>query len=202
MGAYVEVWGRGAPELFPLDSGRTTVGRDGSNAIALGSDDRVSRLHAVIESFGAAFVVRDLGSSNGTFVNGDRLEGERRLRAGDEVRAGDTRMVFRMEDGPDLQVTAGAEGPPALTNRERDVLVALCRPLLFGEPFAQPASIRQLASDLVVSQAAVKFHLSNLYDKFDIHATRESRRVQLANEAVRRRAVSIADLRMPPSREG
>ena len=64
--------------------------------------------------------------------------------------------------------------------------------------FTQPATIRQLASELVVSEAAVKFHLANLYDKFDLRDTTASRRVQLANEALRRRAVSLADLRQPP----
>ncbi len=62
-----------------------------------------------------------------------------------------------------------------LTPREKDVLVALCRPLLGPDPFAHPASVRQLAEALVVSEAAVKFHLANLYDEFGLAETSDSR---------------------------
>jgi len=192
----VEVRSRRAPELFPLDAPRTTVGRAPGNAVTI-ADVTVSELHAVIESYGASFAVRDLGSSNGTFVNGERLVGERRLRAGDEICVGETCLVFREQRraAESVHATAAADGPPELTRRERDVLVALCRPMLDGATFAQPASIAALATELVVSESAVKFHLANLYDKFDLHDTGESRRVQLANDAVRRRAVTVADLR-------
>jgi DNA-binding NarL/FixJ family response regulator len=116
------------------------------------------------------------------------------LRNGDEVLLGECRLRFRTSAGA-AGATMGAEGPPSLTARERDVLVALCRPLRSGDPFAQPASIRQVAKALVVSEAAVKFHLANLYDKFGLHDQTEGRRVQLANEAIRRRAVTFADLK-------
>ena len=67
-----------------------------------------------------------------------------------------------------------ADGPPVLTRRERELLVALCRPLLEGAAFAPPAGSRQMAAELFVSEAAVKFHLANLYDKFGLseHARR------------------------------
>jgi len=197
--AYVEVRGRSLPELFPLQAVRTTVGRAQQNAIVL-SDVTVSELHAVIESYGVSFSVRDLGSSNGTFVNGQRLASERRLRTGDEICVGETRLLFREQrDGvSSVHATAASDGPPDLTQREHDVLVALCRPMLDGATFAQPASIARLASELVVSTSAVKFHLANLYDKFGLHDAGESRRVRLANDAVRRRAVTIADLQGAP----
>ena len=79
-----------------------------------------------------------------------------------------------------------------------EVLVALCRPMASGMAFAQPATVRQLAQEFVVSEAAIKAHLANLYDKFGIYEAGESRRVRLANEAIRRRAVSLADLRTSP----
>ena len=47
----------------------------------------------------------------------------------------------------------------------------------------------------MVSDAAVKFHLANLYDKFAIYQATQSRRLVLANEALLRRAVTLADLR-------
>src|SRR5262245_56261830 len=75
---------------------------------------------------------------------------------------------------------------PELTRRERDVLAALCRPLASDRPVAMPASIREIAAELVVTEAAVKQHLLNLYDKFDIAEGPESRRIALAREAVLR----------------
>ena len=58
------------------------------------NDPSVSRTHAIIETEGGAPTVRDLGSTNGTFVNGRRVESEA-LRDGDEVRFGNTRMRFQ-----------------------------------------------------------------------------------------------------------
>ena len=77
------------------------------------------------------------------------------------------------------------------------MLVARCRPVLSGDVFTEPASIRAVAAELVVSDAAVKQHLLNLYDKFAIYDV-DNRRLELANQAIRRGAVSIADLRRPP----
>ena len=75
---------------------------------------------------------------------------------------------------------------PALTRREQDVLTALCAPLAAERPVAMPASIREIAAELVVTEAAVKQHLLNLYDKFEIAEGTESRRIALAREAVLR----------------
>jgi len=193
----VEVWGRHGPDLVALDADRTTVGRSPANGVALPDDPTASDFHAVVERYPSGWCIRDVGSSNGTFLNGERVVGEHRLRSADEILVGATRLVFRLRDAPDFTSTTGVAGPPSLTRREKDILVALCRPLLGPEPFAQPATVRHLAEQLVVSEAAVKFHLSNLYAKFDLGEEGDSRRVRLANEAVRRRAVTIADLRAP-----
>src|SRR5262245_61776604 len=81
--------------------------------------------------------------------------------------------------------------PPELTPRERDVLAALCQPALQGEVFTEPATVRQLAEELVVTEAAIKQHLMHLYDKFEIPETGERRRVRLAREAVRLGVVAL-----------
>lgn len=78
------------------------------------------------------------------------------------------------------------------------MLIALCRPVLSGDVFTEPASVTEIAGELVVTEAAVKQHLIRLYDKFDLHERRQHRRVVLANAAVRRGAVAVADLRTPP----
>lgn len=193
--AFLEVWRPGGAKLVVLDAPRVTVGRASTNDVVV-EDSSTSRLHAVLENYAGAWSVRDLGSSNGTFVNGERIVGESSLQPGDEVRLGNSRLVFRTDRPSDLRATTSAEPPPAITARERDVLIGLCRPLIAGDAFSQPATIRQLAEELVVSEAAIKFHLSNLYDKFQIYETEGSpRRVRLANEALVRHAVTIAELR-------
>jgi FHA domain len=192
VSSYVEVWGRSGRELRTLDAERVTVGTLESNDLVVDADG-VSRVHAVLERFGDTWCVRDLGSRNGTFVNGDRIIGEHALHAGDEISLGRLRVLFHAPArGTE---TAAIAQPPPLTARERDVLVALCRPLLTGDAFTEPASIKGIAAELVVSEAAVKQHLSRLYDKFDIPSGDERRRVRLANAAVSRGAVKPGDLR-------
>lgn len=192
MSSYVEVWGRLGRVLRALDSERMTVGTLESNDVVVDFEG-VSRVHAVFERFGDTWTVRDLGSRNGTFVNGGRIIGEHALHSGDEILLGRLRLLFH---GPTRGAeTAAIAAPPPLTPRERDVLLALCRPLLTGDAFTEPASTRAIAAELVVSEAAVKQHLSRLYGKFDVSTHDERRRVQLANAAVARGAVKLGDLR-------
>ena len=176
-----------------------TVGKAAENDIVIEGDPAVSRLHAVFERFAAGWCVSDLGSSNGTWLNGQRIWSSQRLRNGDEVRVGQTRLVFRDSIGITEPETEVEEEAPALTTRERDVLVALCRPLLARDLFTQPAATRAIADELVITQAAVKQHLANLYDKFGVRAEEADRRVRLANEALKRGAVTLSDLRASDS---
>ena len=67
-----------------------------------------------------------------------------------------------------------------ITRRERDVLIALCRPAASSEVFVEPASVHEIAQELVVTDAAVKQHLQHLYDKLGIPDGRERRRIALA----------------------
>jgi DNA-binding NarL/FixJ family response regulator len=84
---------------------------------------------------------------------------------------------------------------PGITRRERDVLIALCRPAASADLFVEPASVREIASSLAVSEAAVKQHLLKLYEKFAIGDCNERRRVALAREAMRRDVVTVGELR-------
>ena len=178
-----------------IDAPRTTIGKADENDIALPDDPTASRLHAVLEQFSAGWCVTDLGSSNGTSVNGERIWSAHRLRHGDEVRIGQTRLIFRDFAQPIGSATEIEAEAPTLTTRERDVLVALCRPLLARDLFTEPASTRAIADELVITQAAVKQHLANLYDKFGVPSGDTNRRSRLANEALRRGAVSLSQLR-------
>ena len=195
MPAYLEVWRPQGAELISLEATRVTIGRAATNEVDLSSDSKASRLHAALERLPAGWCIRDLSSRNGTFVNGVRVDRDRPLHPGDEIRVGNTRLLFRAERSTtDLGMTEGAERPPDLTPREREVLVALYRPAATAEVFAEPASTREMARALAVSEAAVKQHLARLYTKFGIHDG-ERRRVRLANEALRRGAVTMADVR-------
>jgi pSer/pThr/pTyr-binding forkhead associated (FHA) protein len=195
MADYLEVWGSSGPTLVPLDPGRSlSLGRSSENDVALPDDTEVSRLHATLERLPAGWCIRDLSSRNGTFVNGERIVGDRPVHHRDELRVGQTRIVLNLETPADLAATAAAEPPPELTKRERDVLNALFSTARSGEVFTEPASTRQMAEELVVSEAAIKQHLANLYDKFGIHSG-DRRRVRLANEAIRRGAVNLPALR-------
>jgi pSer/pThr/pTyr-binding forkhead associated (FHA) protein len=195
--AYLEVWKPSGIELVPLDDRRVTIGRSTTSDVPLPHDMAVSGLHAVLEPVGTGWCVQDVGSRNGTFVCGERILGMRALRHGDDVAVGRTKLVFRAVEPSDVTRTEGAAPAPELTRRERDVLRALCRPLFGGRMFAEPASLHEIATALVVTEAAVQQHLLRLYDKFGIASGTGSRRSQLANEAVRRGAVTLADLRDP-----
>ena len=193
MEAFLEVWGPRGSDLVNLEGEDVSVGRAESNDLVL-DDGAVSAVHATLARYRGWWCLKDLGSSNGTFVNGEPVISERRLRAGDEIRLGSSRIVFRTRAPSNIAATVGAEAPPEITRRERDVLVALCRPLVSGQPFAHPATVKEIAEQLFVTEAAVKNHLASLYDKFAIHESGESRRLRLANDAVLRQAVTIADL--------
>jgi hypothetical protein len=197
MTAAVEVWTLAGRRTVALSNDRVSIGKGAENDLAIDGDDTVSGLHAVLDRFPAGWCVTDLGSSNGTFVNGERILTARRLRHGDEVRVGATKLLFRDSADVGRSVTKSPLASPSLTARERDVLVVLCRPLLDRDLFTEPASIREIAVALVVSEAAVKQHLTRLYDKFDVDAA-DHRRARLANEALRRGAVTLSDLHAPP----
>ncbi|MBI2900469.1 MAG: FHA domain-containing protein [Planctomycetes bacterium] len=69
------------------------IGRHPYNEVSV-PDRAVSRYHCWITFCEAGFFVEDLGSTNGTFVNGERVLERRRIRAGDRLRAGETEFVF------------------------------------------------------------------------------------------------------------
>ena len=193
----MEVQGPRGAEPIPLQAERVTIGAAGTNDVAISWDPTVSRLHAMLERIGEAeWMVKDLSSRNGTFVNGERIWTERPLNPGDEIRVGGARILFRSDEPTSEQwTTVSPEAPPAITPRERDVLIALCRPMFSSDVFTEPASIRAIARELVVTEAAIKQHLLRLYDKFGIREQAERRRVRLANEALRRNVIRVAELR-------
>jgi len=201
MSSHLEIQKPSGRELITLSGQRVTVGKASANLVSLKHDSTVSRFHAVLENLGSAWSIRDVGSRNGTYLNGEKISAERVLRSGDELRVGNSRLIFWQVKHADETTTGEATVsvepaplPPRLTRRELEVLEVLCRPLVSDVPFPGPASVREMAQELFVTEAAIKQHLQNLYDKFDI-PTEGERRVRLANEAIRRGAVTLAMLR-------
>ncbi len=82
-----------AGEQFPLDA-VTTIGRDVNNSIAI-DDAFASAEHATLTFRGRAWYVEDAGSTNGTYVNGNRVDGVAPIGFGDELQVGQVR--FRLE---------------------------------------------------------------------------------------------------------
>ena len=97
MPAYVEVILADRTEMVPLEGTRVTVGRHPSSDIAI-NDAAASRRHAVFERLAAGWSITDLGSTNGTQVNGGFINQPQPLFSGDEIRVGETRLVYHSGD--------------------------------------------------------------------------------------------------------
>jgi len=88
---------------FPLEGDQLTIGRDSTNGVAI-NDAEVSRKHARLMFQGGKYVLEDLGSTNGTFVNGQRLAGPIVLKSGDVISLGE--QIVLMYDA--IAADAGA----------------------------------------------------------------------------------------------
>ncbi len=97
---------------YPLDISQTTIGRDGSNTISI-NDPEVSRHHARLTLQGGKVVLEDLGSTNGTSVNGNRLATSHVLKAGEMISLGeDITFAFEAQAfDPDATVASVAAKP-------------------------------------------------------------------------------------------
>ncbi|HEY3020030.1 MAG TPA: FHA domain-containing protein [Solirubrobacteraceae bacterium] len=193
--------GDGGQQLHVLEDSASpiTVGRRSGSDLSLPWDTEVSRLHAQLERVGEDWTVVDDGlSRNGTFVNGERVLGRRRLCAGDALRFGDTTVFFRDPVASQSQMTAiGHElpGPAALTDAQRRVLVELCRPVADPRGHGAPATNLEIAGELFLSVDAVKTHLRALYAKFGLEQLPQNqKRMRLVKLAFDTGAVSEREL--------
>jgi len=178
--------GGGAQVIVAL-SAPVTVGRRPERDVALSWDTEVSRLHAQLEPVGPDWTVVDDGlSRNGTFVNGERVNGRRRLRDGDRLVFGETPVVFRAPaDASDSTAAiAMGSGSVALTETQRRVLIALCRPLK-DSAYGAPATNRDIAAEVHLSVDAVKAHLRVIFERFGLDGLpQNSKRARLAAVAL------------------
>lgn len=192
--------GEGVQRVQTLDGGgRLTVGRRSSNDLVLADDGEVSRVHAELELVGDEWAVVDDGlSRNGTFVNGVRIAARRRLADGDVMRFGKTLVEYRCPtEGSTALTSSGTHIPTvdSLSDTQRRILVALCRPYKTGREFATPASNNEVASEVFLSVDAVKTHLRALFQRFEIaDLPQNQKRARLVECAFQWGLVSERDL--------
>jgi pSer/pThr/pTyr-binding forkhead associated (FHA) protein len=154
--------------------GRVTVGRGPAMGIALTWDDQVSRVHAELCEVGGEWALVDDGLSlNGSAVNGTIVHGRRRLHDGDTIRLGHTMLLFRdPREAAARSTTPGGEPGRGviLSELQRQVLLALCRPFKSSTAFVTPATNEQIASEVFLSVDAVKKHMRVLFEKFGVES--------------------------------
>ena len=187
--------------LFVTDgAGPTrTVGRRREMDLALYWDTEVSGLHAELQGLGGEWMIVDDGlSTNGTYVNDQRVNGRQRLKDGDRIRIGRTLLAYNAASSAPARETVSAGGRPPfqqLTDLQRRVLIALCRPYRDGGSFATPATNQQIASEVFLSIDAVKMHLRTLFLRFELAELPQNRkRAALAEFALQFGVISQRDL--------
>jgi pSer/pThr/pTyr-binding forkhead associated (FHA) protein len=182
------------------DGGRSlTIGRGGSADIQLHWDRDASRTHAVLERVGGVWTISDDGlSRNGTFVNGERVGSRQRLRDGDVLRIGATSILFRdptSVGASETRMGAPDLAPPHVSEAQRKVLMALCRPYKAPGSFATPATNQDIAGELFLSVEAVKTHMRALFAKFGVEdLPQNQKRAKLIERAFQTGLVSERDL--------
>jgi DNA-binding CsgD family transcriptional regulator len=166
--AFVELRdGDGVQRLVALPEDGLTIGRTPASGLALTWDAQVSRSHAKVEQIDGVWTVLDDGrSTNGTFVNEERVQGRRPLRHLDVLRTGATRVRFHdpANSHDKLTEVAGDAVAPPLTAAQRRVLVVLCA------RSDGPASNEEIAAELHLSIDTVKSHMRALFDAFRLGA--------------------------------
>lgn len=190
----------GTQHLVVLDGpeGRLTIGRRPDNAVPLDWDPNTSRVHAELQRLGGEWVIVDDGlSRNGSFVNGRRVSGRCRLRDGDVITVGLTPILYRapLDHVSSTAASGRLAEAPRLTDIQRRVLVALCRPCRDPDQLHPPSTNSQIADEMFLSVDAVKTHLRVLFAKFAVgDLARTEKRMRLVAEALRTGAVTPHEL--------
>jgi pSer/pThr/pTyr-binding forkhead associated (FHA) protein len=188
----------GGRHIIALDGSIPTlsVGRRSECAVAIPWDPEVSRAHAEIQRNGADWIVNDVGlSSNGSFVNGQRLLGSRRLLDGDVLRFGSTVVLFRAPCQGRSSATAEAPRVPRaedLSETQARIAQALCQPFAESTAFRTPPTNEEIATELFLSVDAVKKNLRTMFFKFGVEELPQTqKRLRLAERMLATGVVSL-----------
>jgi pSer/pThr/pTyr-binding forkhead associated (FHA) protein len=157
-------------EKFMLKNEIVRVGRDQSNDVVLTGDPKVSRSHAEFSLRNEQWLLLDLGSSNGTRVNGRLIE-QHPLRDGDRIRVGSAEITFGADGDPNATEAGTLTGTQAsdLSEREQQVLALI----------AQGLTDKDIGERLFITASTVRSHLDRIAEKTGVR-----RRVELARLAM------------------
>jgi FHA domain len=187
----------GRQRIFTLREGTrsVTLGRRHEADLSFPWDPEMSRLHAELELRAGEWTICDDGfSQNGTWVNGLRLAGRRRLADGDVVKIGRTMLAYcdpgPIGIGPTL-VPGALSATPRFSEQQQRILRALCRPLLRDGEGINPASDEQVAAATGIALEAVVVELDHLGRALGLDdMPREDQRAEIALLALRSGLVS------------
>jgi pSer/pThr/pTyr-binding forkhead associated (FHA) protein len=150
---------------IPLDKEVGTLGRRDDNDYVL-KDPRVSRVHAEIRKEGSVIIVTDLGSSSGTEVNGETIQGPTVVRHGESISFGPVAVILEdpagameSDDTTLIIETPPVDNGPHLSPRQREVLQGM----------AEGLTNSQIGEKLGVTERTVKAYAQELYDRLGVH---------------------------------
>jgi hypothetical protein len=175
-----------------------TLGRRVEADVSLPWDLEVSRLHAELEWKAGEWLICDDGfSQNGTFVNGLRIHGRRRLADGDLVRIGQTTFAYcdPSRGGTGITMAPGELGAaPKFSDQQQRILRALCRPLMGDGDGLTPATDAEVSAETGIAQGRVTIELEHLGRSFGLQdMLPDDRRAEIALLALRSGLVSPGD---------
>jgi pSer/pThr/pTyr-binding forkhead associated (FHA) protein len=174
--------------ILETSDGQLWLGRSESCEIALEWDDSASRTHAeLVRAAGSWTIVDDGVSTNGTYVNGQRIAARKRLFDGDAIRVGSVMLEFHTPSQRTAMTRSEVPGPTdvVLTAMQKRVLVELCRPMLGHDAALTPATNREIAEALVLSPDAIKTHMRSLFARFELQdLPQNAKRMRLAERAL------------------
>jgi pSer/pThr/pTyr-binding forkhead associated (FHA) protein len=141
---------------YELSVTSVSIGRDATNDVVILDDAKVSRLHAELQFRDGRWLLLDLGSRNGTIVNGRRVR-QHPLKGGDRIQCGENVFVFVAVDDPNVTETGEAVrgGLHRLSRREREVI----------DLVAEGLTDREIGDRLFISTSTVRSHLDRVSEK-------------------------------------
>jgi pSer/pThr/pTyr-binding forkhead associated (FHA) protein len=173
---FLEVGTANAARTLALRSERVTIGRSEENDLILAQDMAVSRRHAVLEETDRGWRIRDLRSSNGTYVNGARVSTTASVNPGDRVTLGDSTLTLVDEADSEAvvasrtQLESSSPGQRmAFSKRESQVL----------RQVAMGMTDREIAEQLFISVKTVHSHLERIRSKSGLRRRADLTRLAL-----------------------
>jgi pSer/pThr/pTyr-binding forkhead associated (FHA) protein len=182
----------GAQRIVALEesAGSMTIGRRPEADVPLTWDPEVSRLHAELECKAREWTLCDDGySQNGTYVNGLRVHGRRRLVDGDLLHIGQTSIAFcdPGQSGLGVTLAPGELGAaPKFSEQQQRILRALCRPLMGDGEGVNPSGDAEIAAETGIPEETVTTELDHLGRSFGLQEMPPAdRRAEIALLALR-----------------